>query len=134
MTMIEALVSLGLLTFLALGIEICFTYGTQGLGYGFSSNRPEVSFTLLARRISRVYGNQVEASSYMVPVLAAAALVGLDSPTAQTAALAIILGRSWFMVFYYIGLPFVRILGFLSGSLGTMVLLYLLGQTLLSQA
>ena len=69
MTMIEALVALGALTFVTLGNEIFFTYATQGLGYGFSSNRPAVSFSPLAKRISRVYANQGEASSYMVPIL-----------------------------------------------------------------
>ncbi|MEM8974944.1 MAG: MAPEG family protein [Pseudomonadota bacterium] len=131
MTMIEALVALGALTFFALGIEIFFTYGSQGLAYGFSSNRPPVTFSPLARRISRVYGNQVEAAAYMVPILGAAALVGLDSPLAQTAALAIVLGRIWFALSYYIGFPFVRILGFLGGSLGTLTILVLLVQDLL---
>lgn len=130
MTMIEALVALGALTFLALGFEIFYTYATQGFGFGFSSNRPAVTLTPLGRRIARVYGNQVEAAAYMVPVLAAAAVVDLSSPTAQGAALAIVLGRIWFMLFYYIGLPFVRILGFLSGSLGTLTLFVLLARTI----
>ncbi|MEM1378738.1 MAG: MAPEG family protein, partial [Pseudomonadota bacterium] len=85
-----------------------------------------------AKRISRVYANQVEASSYMVPILAAAAFVGLATPLAETAALVLVLGRVWFVVFYYIGLPFVRIIGFLGGSLGTLILIVLLVQSFLS--
>ena len=131
MTMVEALVALGVLTFVTLGNEIFFTYATQGLGYGFSSNRPEVQFSPLARRISRVYVNQVEASAYMVPVLAAAAFVGLATPLAEMAALVLVAGRVWFVVFYYIGFPFVRIIGFLGGSIGTLILIVLLVQSLL---
>lgn len=132
MTMVEALVALGALTFLTLGNEIFFTYATQGLGYGFSSNRPEVQFSPLARRISRVYTNQVEASSYMVPILAAAAFVGLATPLAETAALVLVLGRVWFVVFYYVGFPFVRIIGFLGGSMGALILTVLLVQSFLT--
>ena len=132
MTMVEALVALGVLTFVTLGNEIFFTYATQGLGYGFSSNRPAVTFSPLAKRISRVYANQVEASSYMVPILAAAAFVGLATPLAETAALVLVLGRVWFVVFYYVGFPFVRIIGFLGGSMGTLILIVLLVQSFLS--
>ena len=131
MPMVEALVALGALTFVTLGNEIFFTYATQGLGYGFASNRPAVSFSPLAKRVARVYANQVEASSYMVPILAAAAFVGLASPVAETAALVLVAGRVWFVVFYYIGLPFVRIIGFLGGSVGTLILIALLVQSFL---
>ncbi|MBL4726105.1 MAG: MAPEG family protein, partial [Rhizobiaceae bacterium] len=60
-------------------------------------------------RIQRAYQNQVESAAYVVPVLAAGALVGLEGSGAETAALLIILGRIAFALLYYTGIPFIRV-------------------------
>lgn len=125
MTFTFALASFAILTLLLLGTQIMFTYATQGFGYGFSSNRdPNVTYSPLAVRISNTYKNQVEAASYVVPVLGLAAIIGLQDPTAQTAALLVIVGRVLFSVLYYLGLPFVRVLGFLITNLSVVYILY----------
>ena len=54
----------------------------------------------------------------------------LSSPVAQSAALAIICGRAWFVGFYYTGLPFVRLIGFIGGTVGSIVLTILVVQSL----
>lgn len=126
MTPTIALMVFALITMAAIMVEILYTYATQGFGFGFSSNRPMVEKTPLGLRIERAYRNQTESAAYIVPVLAAAAVTGLNTPAAQTAAWFIVAGRAAFILLYYTGLPFVRILGFAGGSFGSLFLLYLI--------
>ncbi len=94
MAFTTALIPLGLLTVVMLMIEVMTTYATQGFGYGFSSNRStNTERPPMALRIQRAYQNQVESAVYGVPVLAAAAITGLESGSAETAALLFIIGR-----------------------------------------
>lgn len=117
MVFITALILFAILTLVLLSTEIMFTYATQGFGYGFSSNRAPVARSPFAVRIQRTYLNQVEAASYAVPILGAAAISGLESSSAELAAHLFILGRLAYSVLYYSGLPFVRVLGFLVANL-----------------
>ena len=126
MTFTTALIAFGIITLLAVGLEIMFTYATQGFGYGFSSNRPAVEKSPLGLRIQRAYQNQVESAAYIVPLLVAGHLTGLAGPTAELVTLIIIAGRAAFMLLYYTGIPFLRVIGFVGGSMGSMVLAYLL--------
>lgn len=112
-------------TLFALGVEIMYTYATQGVGFGFSSNRPDVELTPLGKRIARAYANQVESAAYIVPVLVAVIALEIEQRLIGYAAFAIAAGRVWFVLFYYTGLPFVRLLGFLGGSMGSLVILIL---------
>ncbi|WP_299046825.1 MAPEG family protein [uncultured Tateyamaria sp.] len=125
MTPTAALLAFALITMTAITVEILYTYATQGFGFGFSSNRPRVDRTPMGLRIERTYRNQAESAAYIVPVLAAAAVLGLDSAAAQTTAAIIVAGRAAFVALYYTGLPFIRILGFGAGSFGTLFLAYL---------
>lgn len=120
MTPITALILFALITMTALTIEIVYTYATQGFGFGFSSNRPMIDRTALGLRIQRAYQNQVEASSYIVPILAGAALFGANTPGIMLASAIIVAGRAAFVLLYYTGIPFIRILGFTCGSLGSL--------------
>lgn len=124
MTFIAALAAFALLTLVMLGNEIFFTYATQGFGYGFSANRASVTRSPLAQRIQRAYQNQIESAAYGVPVLAAAAMVGLEGSGAQTAALIFIIGRIAFAVLYYTGISFIRVPAFLMGTLSTLYIVY----------
>lgn len=124
MTFITALVLFALLTLVLLGNEIFFTYATQGFGYGFSANRSPVERSPLALRIQRAYQNQIESAAYGVPVLAAAAVTGLEGSGAQTAALTFIIGRTVFAVLYYSGISFVRVPAFLMGTLSILYIAY----------
>jgi len=106
-----------------LSIEIFYTYGTKGFGFGFSSNRKaDAEYGPLALRIKRSYQNQIESAAYGVPVLATAAIVGLDSGNAETAALLFLVGRAAFALLYYSGIPFIRVPAF---ALGTLSILYI---------
>ncbi|MEO0750182.1 MAG: MAPEG family protein [Pseudomonadota bacterium] len=126
MTFIPALIAFGVITLAALAIEVLFTYATQGIGFGFSSNRPIVEKSALGLRVQRAYQNQVESVAYIVPLLIAGHLSGLTGPMVELVVLAIIAGRTAFMLLYYTGLPFLRILGFVGGSMGSMMLAYFL--------
>ena len=118
-----ALVLFGLITLVMLTIELTFTYATQGFGYGFSSNRSSnIERSQLGLRIQRAYQNQIESAAYGVPVLAAAAFLGLQSGAAETAALLFIIGRVAFAPLYYSGVPFLRVPAF---GLGTLSILYI---------
>ncbi len=117
MTFTTALISFGFLTLMMVGIEIMFTYATQGFGYGFSANRGEVIRSPLAIRIQRAYQNQVESTAYIVPILAAAAIVDLQGADVQMAAMLAVVGRVAFAVLYYTGVPFVRVPAFVMGTL-----------------
>lgn len=128
MTPLAALIVFALITMTAIGVEIFYTYATQGIGFGFSSNRPAVEKTPLGLRIQRAYQNQAEAASYIVPILAAAAFLGLDSPAAQITAAVIVAGRAAFILLYYTGIPFIRILGFMGGSFGSLYMAILVIQ------
>lgn len=130
--MTDTLLAFGAITLFALGVEIMYTYATRGIGFGFSSNRPTVELSPLGRRVARAYVDQVEAAAYVVPVLGAATLFGVDTPLAQWAAMAVVAGRAWFVLFYYTGLPFVRLIGFLGGSMGTLVIAIETGQAILA--
>lgn len=128
MTLTTALVLFALTTMTAITVEIMYAYATQGFGYGFSSNRPIIERTPLGLRIERAYRNQVESAAYIVPILAAGVASGLQGPGVTIAATAIVAGRAAFVLLYYTGIPFVRILGFTAGSLGSLYLaLRLLG-------
>lgn len=126
MTFVTALIAFGIITLLAVGLEIMFIYATQGFGYGFSSNRPLVEKSPLGLRIQRAYQNQVESAAYIVPLLMAGHLIGLVGPTVELVTLIIIVGRAAFMLLYYTGIPFLRVMGFVGGSMGAMVLAYML--------
>jgi len=122
-----ALVLFGLLTLLMLGLEIMITYATQGFGFGFSANRStKVERPAFALRIQRAYQNQVESAAYIVPVLAVAAFVGLESGSAELAALLVVIGRAAFAVLYYTGIPFIRVPAFVLGTLSTFYIAYVL--------
>ena len=120
-----ALIIFGLLTLVMVFIEIMMTYATQGFGFGFSSNRStQVELSPLALRIQRAYRNQVESAAYGVPVLAAAAVTGLQSGSAETAALPFVIGRIAFALLYYTGIPFARVPAFALATLSTFYIAY----------
>lgn len=125
MTFTAALIAFAILTMILLSNQIFFTYATQGFGYGFSSNRKNnVDLSPLANRIANTYRNQVEASAYLVPVLAVAALIGLQSESAQFAALLIIVGRVLFSALYYTGIPFIRVPAFGLANVSALYIAY----------
>ena len=109
-----------LITLALLGSEISYTYATQGFGFGFSSNRPEIQKSPLGRRIANTFRNHAESASYILPALILGALSGIQTPGLQTAALVIVLGRAIFAVLYYSGLPLARVFGFVMGSFGSL--------------
>ncbi|PTX56356.1 MAPEG family protein [Litoreibacter ponti] len=122
MTFETALIGFALVTMTALTIEIVYAYVTQGFGYGFSSNRPIVEKSALGLRIQRAYQNQVESAAYIVPVLVGSAMLGISGDGPALAAAIIVFGRAAFVLLYYTGIPFIRILGFTCGSLGSLYL------------
>ena len=127
MAFTTALILFGLLTVVMLMIEVMTTYATQGFGYGFSSNRStNTDRPPMALRIQRAYQNQVESAVYGVPVLAAAAITGLESGSAETAALLFIIGRGAYALLYYSGISFVRVPAFALGVLSTIYIAYVL--------
>ncbi len=122
MTFETALVGFALVTMTALTIEIAYAYLSQGFGYGFSSNRPMIERGALGLRIQRAYQNQVESAAYIVPVLVGASLLGVTGEGPALAAAIVVFGRAAFVLLYYTGIPFIRILGFTCGSLGSLYL------------
>ena len=127
MAFTTALILFGLLTVVMFMIEVMTTYATQGFGYGFSSNRStNTERPPMALRIQRAYQNQVESAVYGVPVLAAAAITGLESGSAETAALLFIIGRGAYALLYYSGISFVRVPAFALGVLSTIYIAYVL--------
>ena len=116
-----ALTYFGLITFATIAIEIFYPYGTRGIAFGFSSQRPVVAKDGLALRGERVYRNQLESAAYVVPALGAAALTGM---AASTICWVIILGRAGFLLAYYTGIPFLRVPFFTMGSFGSLILIY----------
>ncbi|MFV2002488.1 MAG: MAPEG family protein [Paracoccaceae bacterium] len=122
-----ALYSIGLITFVLLFVEINFMYATQGFAFGWSSNRSgDAEFSPLAQRISSAYNNQVESAAYSVPVLATAALTGLESSGAELATLIYVIGRAIYGPLYYLGVGNLRLVGFGMGSLSMIYILYAL--------
>ena len=122
-----ALVFFGLITLVMLFIEITTTYATQGFSYGFSSNRRTTTERPpIALRIQRAYQNLIESAAYGVPVLAAAAVTGLESGYAETAALLFIVGRAAFAVLYYSGVSFIRVPAFALGTISSLYIAYVL--------
>lgn len=124
MSFVTALIAFGIVTLLMLGLEIMTTYATQGFTFGFSANRADVERPPLALRIQRAYQNQVESAAYGVPILAAAAISGLQFGGAETAALMFVAGRAAFAVLYYTGIPFIRVPAFLLGTLSIFYIAY----------
>jgi uncharacterized MAPEG superfamily protein len=124
MSLIAALALFGLLTLILIGNEIFFTYATQGFGYGFSANRGPIERSPLGLRIQRSYQNQVESAAYVVPVLAAGALIGLQGWDVELAALLLVIGRAAFALLYYSGIPFIRVPAFLMGTLSTLYIAF----------
>ena len=122
-----ALILFGLTTVVALFVEVNFTYATQGFGYGWSNNRSqEVTFSPLARRIKNAYQNQIESAGYIVPVLAGAAMMGVEHAGAQTAAMLVVLGRAAYVPLYWANVPFARLPAFAAGVLGSIYIIYVM--------
>lgn len=124
MSFTTALVAFGGITLAMLGLEIMYTYATQGFSYGFSSNRAAVEQSAFALRIKRAYQNQVESAAYGVPVLAAAAVFGLQGAGVETAALLFVMGRAAFAILYYTGITFIRVPAFLVSTLSIFYIVY----------
>ena len=122
MTFELALVCFALVTMTALTVEIMYAYVSQGFGYGFSSNRPRIERGAFGLRIQRAYQNQVESAAYIVPALVGSAVLGLTGEGPALAAAVIVIGRAAFVLLYYTGIPFIRILGFTCGSFGSLYL------------
>lgn len=126
MTFTTALVAYGTLTLAMVGFEIFFTYATQGFGFGFSSNRSEVTYSPFAIRMKRALQNHVEAGAYGIPILTAAAVVDIQGAGGHMAAMLFVVGRAAFVLLYYTGLPFIRVPAFLMGTLSIFYIAYLL--------
>lgn len=93
MTFELALLAFGVMTIATVGVEILYTYATQGFAYGFAAKRPETTFSDFALQLKKAYNNQVETAAYAVPILAAAAFLQLQSDLALFAAWAFIVAR-----------------------------------------
>ena len=120
MTFTTALALYALITLAYLLIEVGFTYYHYGFGYGFSSNRStDAPLPPIGKRIKAAFQNQVESASYIVPVLGAAAALGLDHSGAEIAAGVIIAARALFGPLYYTGIPFIRIPAWGLGWMGS---------------
>jgi len=126
MTFITALIVFGGITLAMLGLEIMTTYATQGFAFGFSSNRAIVERSAFALRVQRAYQNQIESAAYAVPVLAAAAIYGLQGDGVETAALLFVIGRAAFALLYYSGISFIRVPAFLVSNLSIIYIIYAL--------
>lgn len=122
MSFLSALALFGLLTTALVGFEIMYTYATQGFGFGFSSNRPQVEISKFGLRMKRTLQNHIESAAYIVPTLAAAHLAGLHGNGVELSALLMVLGRAAYVPLYYSGLPFVRVPAFVLGTLPSMYL------------
>lgn len=77
MTPITALAAFALTSIAMIGFEIMYTYATQGFGFGFSANRPNVALSPFAIRVKRALQNQTESAMYIVPLVVAVHLLGL---------------------------------------------------------
>lgn len=122
-----ALILFGLTSVILLFIEVNFTYATQGYAYGWSANRdPGATFSPLAQRMKNAYQNHVESATYGIPALAGGAVVGLDSPGAQMAALLFVVGRAAYAPLYWSGIPYARLPAFGLATLSAMYLYYAL--------
>lgn len=105
-----ALIVYGLISLVYLLAEVSFHYMYYGFTHGWSSNRPDTEpRPALGKRIANSFQNQTESAAYIVPVLAAAAVMGVDHAGAELAALLVILGRAAFGPLYWTGIPFIRI-------------------------
>lgn len=124
MSFTTALVMFAFLTLIMVGIEIMFTYATLGFKFGFSANRASVEKSPLAKRISNAYKNQVESAAYGVPVLAAAAILGLQGNGVEVAAMVFVVGRAAFAILYYTGISFVRVPAFVMGTGSIFYIIY----------
>lgn len=122
MSLLSALAWFGLITVVLVATEIMYTYATQGFGFGFSSNRPQVELSAFGIRMKRTLQNHVESAAYIVPALAAAQLAGLRGDHIELAALLIVCGRAAYAALYYSGLPFIRVPAFMLGTLGSLYL------------
>ena len=123
MTYLTALTLFGLITLVYLLIEVGFTYAHFGKSYGFSSNRPaDATKSALGLRINRAFQNQIESAAYIVPVLVAAHLSGLQSTPAEIAAAVLVIGRAAFGPLYFTGIPFIRIPAWGMGWISTAVI------------
>ncbi|MBD1549641.1 MAPEG family protein [Roseibium aggregatum] len=120
----NALAAFVLITIATLGMEIMTTYATQGLAFGFSSNRPPVEKSGFALRVARTFQNQVESAAYVVPALVLATLSDAVIPGGALVALLIVLGRAAYVPLYYSGVPFIRVPVFGLGTLGSLYLAY----------
>lgn len=116
MTPITALAAFALTSIAMIGFEIMYTYATQGFGFGFSANRPNVELSPFGIRVKRALQNQTESAMYIVPLIVAVHLLGLTGGNISLALTLIVFGRMAFAVLYYTGVTFIRVPAFVCGT------------------
>ena len=126
-----ALLGIGVLTLATILFEIAYTYATQGVGFGFTANRPAVEKSPFGKRVETIYRNQVESVTYIAPVLIAAMVTGVEGAGAMRAAMIMVVGRFAFTAIYYTGVPFLRVPPFTITALATLYLAVKTAQVLL---
>jgi uncharacterized MAPEG superfamily protein len=122
MTPITALAAFALTSIAMIGFEIMYTYATQGFGFGFSANRPNVTLSPFALRIKRALQNQTESAMYIVPLIVAVQLLGLTGSGVALALSLIVFGRMAFVALYYTGISFIRVPAFVCGTVPSIYL------------
>jgi uncharacterized MAPEG superfamily protein len=122
MTPTTALAAFALTSIAMIGFEIMYTYVTQGFGFGFSANRPNVTFSPFGIRMKRALQNQTESAMYIVPLIVAVHLLALTGSGIDFALTLIVFGRMAFVVLYYTGITFIRVPAFVCGTIPSIYL------------
>ncbi len=128
MTFLSLLLHYALIFAFLAFFEALYTYYYYGFAYGFSSNRdpsakPRTKFGL---RVQRTLQNHVENGALAIPILGAAAIVGLESQAALIAGIVYILARVTFVILYYLGVPMIRGAAWTTGNLSLLYIVYVL--------
>lgn len=137
MTLLQQLpVSTTLLVAIALGAVLIYVpFGVVGLArikLGYDYSAPRAMFDKLppyAQRATWAHQNAFESFTIFAPAALMAYVTGVTSPLATGAAIAYVIARSLYPVFYIANIPIARSLMFGIGSLSTALLVVLSLQT-----
>jgi uncharacterized MAPEG superfamily protein len=101
-------------------------YGRARVGYDISA--PRAMFDKLpsyAQRATWAHQNSFEAFMIFSAAALMADVTGVNSPTAAVAAIAFVVARLLYSIFYIVNIPLLRSLMFAVGSLGSATLIFL---------
>ena len=123
---LQILVWAVLVLFATLMVQGLLTPLNQGFVWGLGSRDEARDMSVLQGRMNRAVGNSIEALVMFAPLAIAAAIAGVSNGTTQLGAMLFLGSRVAFPVCYALGVPYLRTLIWMPGTIGIAMIAFAL--------